>query len=102
MDYTDDYLAYPYAYYLELLMCNEVTTREFNGPEYIGFAKTVSYISGWDSRKQKTITGTTAGAQTNYSKKLSVYKGSGADSSGVVYLGGKCEGRFRRPEVHEI
>lgn len=51
-------------------------------------------ISGWDYRKQKTINGTTAGAQTNYQMKLTVYKGSGADTSGVVYLGGNARDDF--------
>jgi subtilisin family serine protease len=34
-------------------------------------------ISGWDYRKQRTITGTTAGAQTNYQMKLTLYNTTG-------------------------
>ncbi|MCZ7385665.1 MAG: DUF2341 domain-containing protein [Candidatus Methanoperedens sp.] len=72
-----------------------VSANRFDGAyEYVGFAKTLPYLSGWDHRKLKTITGTTAGAQTNYQMKLTVYKGSGTDSPGVVYLGGNVRDDF--------
>jgi thermitase len=66
---------------------------------YYGYGKVnasraVSYLPGWGYRKQKTITGSTAGAQTNYQMKLTVYKGSGTDSLGVVYLGGNVRDDF--------
>jgi hypothetical protein len=72
-----------------------VYAKTFNGSyEYLGFAKTVPALSGWSSRKQKNITGTTAGAQANYQMRLTVYKGSGTDSPGVVYLGGNVRDDF--------
>ncbi len=65
---------------------------------YYGYGKVNAYgalyLPGWDYRKQKTITGTTAGPQTNYQMKLTVYKGSGTDSPGVVYLGGNVKDDF--------
>ncbi|NJD75974.1 MAG: DUF2341 domain-containing protein [Candidatus Methanoperedens sp.] len=76
-----------------------VVAPRFDGLyEYLGFAKatieTNSYLSGWDSRKQKTITGTSAGSQTNYQMKLTVFKGSGTDTPGTVYLGGNARDDF--------
>ncbi|HEY9246288.1 MAG TPA: DUF2341 domain-containing protein, partial [Candidatus Methanoperedens sp.] len=53
-----------------------------------------NYLSGWDNRKQKTINGTTAGAQTNYQMKLTIYNTSGTDSPGVVYLNGSARSDF--------
>ncbi len=66
---------------------------------YYGYGKVnaysaVSYLPGWGHRKPKSITGTTAGAQANYQMKLTVYKGSGTDSPGVVYLGGNVRDDF--------
>ncbi len=72
----------------------QVQARTYSGSEIIGFAKTVVALPGWDYRKQKNITGTTAGAQTNYQMKLTVYKGSGTDTPGVVYLGGNVRDDF--------
>ncbi len=67
----------------------------FTGPyEYLGYAKSVINLSGWDYRKQKTITGTTAGAQTNYQMKLTVYNSTGTDTPGNVYLGGNARSDF--------
>lgn len=51
-------------------------------------------ISGWDYRKQKTINGTTAGAQTNYQMKLTLYNSTGTDTPGNVYLGGNAMSDF--------
>ncbi len=63
--------------------------------EYVGIAKTaLPSLSGWNYAKVKTITGTTAGAQTNYQMKLTVYKASGTDTPGVVYLGGNVKDDF--------
>ena len=44
-------------------------------------------LAGWAYRKAITVAHTADGAQTDYQVKLSVVKGSGADSTGVVYLG---------------
>ncbi|MCX9012201.1 MAG: DUF2341 domain-containing protein [Candidatus Methanoperedens sp.] len=51
-------------------------------------------ISGWDYRKQKNITGSTAGAQTNYQMKLTVYNSTGTDTPGNIYLGGNAKSDF--------
>lgn len=48
----------------------------------------------WNYSKVKTITGTTAGAQTNYQMKLTVYNSSGTDTPGNVYLGGNARSDF--------
>lgn len=68
-----------------------------NGPQDFSFVITGAVnqsLPGWDYRKLKTITGTTAGAQTNYQMKLTVYKGSGTDTPGAVYLGGNVRDDF--------
>ncbi len=70
----------------------QVQARTYSGSEIIGFAKTVVALPGWDYRKQKTISGTTA--QTNYQMKLTVHKASGTDTPGVVYLGGNVKDDF--------
>jgi len=66
---------------------------------YYGYGKAnsyraVSYLPGWSYRKQKTISGTTAGAQTNYQMKLTIYNTSGTDTPGVVYLNGSARSDF--------
>lgn len=45
------------------------------------YAATPWYNSGWGYRKQLTVTGSTAGAQTNYQKKFIINYGAGADST---------------------
>ncbi len=52
------------------------------------------FLPDWNHRKLKTITGTTAGAQTNYTMKLTVYNTSGNDTPGTVYLGGNAKSDF--------
>jgi len=52
------------------------------------------WLTGWSYRKKQTITGTTAGAQTNYQMKMTVHKGTGTDSATDVYLGGNCRDDF--------
>jgi len=54
----------------------------------------MAWLTGWGRRKKQTITGTTAGAQTNYQKKMVVHKGSGTDSPTDVYCNGKCRDDF--------
>ncbi len=85
----------------------KVTAKRFQGAyEYLGIAaavKTVPYLSGWSNRKEKTITGTSAGEQTNYQMKLKVYKSSGTDTPGTVYLQGNARDdfgdlRFTKPD----
>jgi hypothetical protein len=41
------------------------------------------YDSSWGYRKQFTVTGSTAGAQTNYQVKINVMYGAGADMTGL-------------------
>jgi hypothetical protein len=48
----------------------------------------------WTYRKKLTITGTSAGSQTNYQLKLHIYKGSGSDSGLTVYCEGHCADDF--------
>jgi hypothetical protein len=47
-------------------------------------------LSGWAFRKAITIAHTADGAQTNYQMKVTLVKGAGADSAGVIYLGNHC------------
>lgn len=53
-----------------------------------------AWLSGWDYRKEQTVTGSTAGAQTNYQMEMTVHKGSGTDSATDVYCGGNCKDDF--------
>jgi hypothetical protein len=52
------------------------------------------WLSGWSYRKSHQIVGSTAGAQTNYPVRITVYYGSGTDSGENVYLNGKCRTDF--------
>lgn len=45
----------------------------FTNPAY-------AWVSGYSYRKQMTITGSSAGAQTNYQMKLNVFKGSASST----------------------
>jgi len=55
----------------------------------------MGWFSGsWLYRKSHVISGSTAGAQTNYQMKIIVHYGSGTDSGGDVYLNGKCRTDF--------
>ncbi|MBU2346668.1 MAG: DUF2341 domain-containing protein, partial [Gammaproteobacteria bacterium] len=42
------------------------------------------YDSAWGYRKEFTVTGSTAGAQTNYQMNINVYYGNGPDSPGLA------------------
>lgn len=53
-----------------------------------------SWFSGFGYRKSHSITGSTAGAQTNYQVKIVVHYGSGTDSSGDVYCNSLCRTDF--------
>ncbi len=50
--------------------------------------------AGYGYYKTFPINGTVAGAQALYQMKLTVYKGSGSDSAGVVYLNTHCQDDF--------
>ena len=54
----------------------------------------MAWLTGYVYRKQIIIEGSTAGIQTNYQMKLTVYKGTGTDSAGVVYLNNHCQDDF--------
>jgi hypothetical protein len=54
----------------------------------------LGWLSGWSYRKSHKITGSTAGAVSNYQIPITVHYGSGSDSGGDVYLGGKCRSDF--------
>ncbi len=45
------------------------------------------FLSGWGRRKSKVVSGSTAGAQTNFQMQLTVYKSAGVDTNTEVYLG---------------
>ncbi|MDH5686275.1 MAG: BNR repeat-containing protein [Candidatus Bathyarchaeota archaeon] len=50
--------------------------------------------STWLYRKLHNITGSSAGAQTNYQVRIVAYGGSGTDSGNAVYLDGKARDDF--------
>lgn len=52
------------------------------------------YDSSWGYRKQITINGSSAGAQSNYQMRLTVHKGTGSDSGANVYLGSNVQDDF--------
>jgi hypothetical protein len=54
----------------------------------------LGWLSGWSYRKSHKITGSTAGAVSNYQIPITVHYGSGSDSGGDVYLNGKCRSDF--------
>ncbi len=54
----------------------------------------MTWLTGWNKRKQITVTGSTAGAQSDYQMEFTVNQGSGADSAGIVYLGGNILSTF--------
>ncbi|MBD3253218.1 DUF2341 domain-containing protein [Candidatus Pacearchaeota archaeon] len=48
----------------------------------------------WEYRKNHTIEGSSAGAQTNYVIHFIVHNGTGADSGENIYCNGKCKSDF--------
>lgn len=54
----------------------------------------MAWLTGWYRRKPKLVKGSTAGAQTDYQLKLTVYKGSGIDTVNAIYLGGYVNNDF--------
>lgn len=57
-------------------------------------ALVVAGCVGEENNRKLTIIGTTAGAQTNYQMKLTVYNSSGTDTPGTVYLRGNARSDF--------
>lgn len=54
----------------------------------------MGWLTGWGKRKGKIVAGTTAGVQTNYQLRLTVYKSSGTDSYADIYLGSSVRDDF--------
>ena len=54
----------------------------------------MTWLTNWDYRKKLTITGSTAGAQTNYQIKLTIHKGLGVDSTTNVYCNNQVNDDF--------
>jgi len=52
------------------------------------------WLTGWDYRKSHYITGSVAGAQTNYQMSFSIHYGAGADIGNDVYLDSKSRTDF--------
>lgn len=50
--------------------------------------------SSWKYRKKHTITGSSAGAQTNYQLNITIYNTTGTDSAAEVYIGTKAREDF--------
>ena len=69
------------------LLCFSLNTVKVN-------AAGENWLTGWSYRKSHQIVGSTAGAQTDYQVRITVYYGSGTDSGGNVYLNGKCRTDF--------
>jgi RHS repeat-associated protein len=53
-----------------------------------------SWLSGFQARKEVTISGSTVGAQSDYPVMLTVHYGSGSDSGRNIYTGGRCQSDF--------
>lgn len=59
-----------------------------------GATKNAKWIEGWTCRKAYNITGSTAGAQTNYPMMLIVHYEFGYDTGADVYLNYNCKTDF--------
>jgi len=75
-------------------------TGATNTPQTVPVTLTVQtassgWLTGWSCRKQITIAGSSAGAQTDYPMKLTVNRSTGVDSGATVYLGTGCSGDYR-------
>ena len=75
-------------------------TGATNTPQTVPVTLTVQtassgWLTGWSYRKQITIAGSTAGAQTNYQMKLTINRSTGTDSGSTVYLGTKCASDYK-------
>ncbi len=54
----------------------------------------MAWLSGWTYRKSKTISGSSAGTQTNYQLMLTVYKGTGTDTVTTIYCNNHLKNDF--------
>jgi parallel beta-helix repeat protein len=53
-----------------------------------------AWMTGYDYRKSHTITGSSAGDQTNYQVKIVVHRATGTDGGSDVYVGTKCKADY--------
>ena len=49
------------------------------------------WLSGYSCRAKIPVNATTAGEQSNYQMKVTVHKGSGTNSAGVIYCNNRCQ-----------
>ena len=54
----------------------------------------MAWLTGWTYRKKLTLTGSTAGAQTDYSMRVDVHRATNTDSGHDVYVDTKCNADF--------
>jgi hypothetical protein len=54
----------------------------------------LAWLTNWNKRKQLSINGTSFGSQSSYQMKITIYYGSGTDSSGNIYCNGYCKTDF--------
>lgn len=54
----------------------------------------MAWLTGWNRRKSKVINGTTAGAQTDYQMKFTLYRSVGTDTATDIYLGTNVNSDF--------
>lgn len=75
----------------DLSSLDDVHYRKYASPEPTatlgGTEETICpcWLTGWNRRKYKTISGSTGGSQTNYQIKLTVYKSTGTDTTDTLY-----------------
>jgi len=83
------------SYNISVIVDPENRIPEFNeSNNYANKTIRLMWLDGWENRKKLTIDGTTAGAQTNYQMKLTVYSSTGTDTPGIMYLGGNVRSDF--------
>jgi len=54
----------------------------------------VPWLAGWRYLKKHTLTGSVAGAQTDYQLRFEVHYGAGVDAGAVVYCDSQCKADF--------
>ncbi len=93
-DYSDQ--NYGLVQYLDNIIIRKYVSP---GPTYGAWgieetAPTIPFLTGWTRRKLKTINGTITGPQSNYQMKFTIYKGTGSDSTDIVYCGNSVKDDF--------
>ena len=54
----------------------------------------MTWLTGWNYRKSKTVNGSAAGVQTDYQLKLIAHKGPGTDTATDIYIGTNVRNDF--------